>query len=211
MARKVFFSFHYERDVRRIVQIRNSWVVRPGDDAQPFYDKAEFEEAKKRAGGIEQWIEEQLKGCSVTVVLFGAETYERDWVKHEILRSYQLGKGMLAIDIQGVKDPQKGVDIQGRRFCTGRPTMFRSRSSTRPIAGCAMTVITTCRLGLRLLPRPQHGSGRPCQPLRWAVAPWPVRLSQGHRRTTRAASLRQSGPGTIANIKEIELAFGTAV
>lgn len=114
MARRVFFSFHYERDVRRIVQIRNSWVVRPGDDAQPFYDKAEFEEAKKRAGGIEQWIEEQLKGCSVTVVLFGAETYERDWVKHEILRSYQLGKGMLAIDIQGVKDPQKGVDVQGR-------------------------------------------------------------------------------------------------
>lgn len=114
MARRVFFSFHYERDVRRIVQIRNSWVVRPEDDAQPFYDKAEFEEAKKRAGGIEQWIEEQLKGCSVTVVLFGAETFERDWVKHEILRSYQLGKGMLAIDIQGVKDPQKGVDVQGR-------------------------------------------------------------------------------------------------
>ena len=26
MARKVFFSFHYERDVRRIVQVRNSWV-----------------------------------------------------------------------------------------------------------------------------------------------------------------------------------------
>lgn len=114
MARRVFFSFHYERDVRRIVQIRNSWVVRPGDDAQPFYDKAEFEEAKKRAGGIEQWIEEQLKGCSVTVVLFGAETFEREWVKHEILRSYQLGKGMLAIDIQGVKDPQKGVNVQGR-------------------------------------------------------------------------------------------------
>ncbi len=114
MARRVFFSFHYERDVRRIVQIRNSWVVRPGGDAQPFYDKAEFEEAKKRAGGIEQWIEEQLKGCSVTVVLFGAETYERDWVKHEIRRSHQLGKGMLAIDIQGVKDPQKGVDVPGR-------------------------------------------------------------------------------------------------
>ncbi|MBL8277655.1 MAG: TIR domain-containing protein [Pelomonas sp.] len=114
MARRVFFSFHYERDVRRIVQIRNSWVVRPGGDAQPFYDKAEFEEAKRRAGGIEQWIEEQLKGCSVTVVLFGAETYEREWVKHEIKRSYQLGKGILAIDIQGVKDPQKGVDVQGR-------------------------------------------------------------------------------------------------
>jgi hypothetical protein len=114
MARRVFFSFHYDRDVRRIVQVRNSWVVRPGDEAQPFHDKAEFEEAKKRAGGIEKWIEEQLKRTSVTVVLFGAETYDREWVRHEIKRSHELKKGMLAIDIHGIKDPQKGADVQGR-------------------------------------------------------------------------------------------------
>src|SRR3546814_20503923 len=75
--------------------------------------KAEFEEAKKRAGGIEKWIEEQLKGTSVTVVLFGAETYDREWVRHEIKRSYELGKGLLAIDIHSVKDPQLGTDRQG--------------------------------------------------------------------------------------------------
>lgn len=114
MARKVFFSFHYDRDVRRVVQIRNSWVARPEGEAQPFYDRAEFEEAKKRAGGIEQWIEDQLKGTSVTVVLFGAETYEREWVRHEIKRSYELGKGILAIDIHSVKDPQLGTDVQGK-------------------------------------------------------------------------------------------------
>jgi hypothetical protein len=113
MARKVFFSFHYARDVRRVVQVRNSWVVRPGDEAQPFYDKAEFEEAKRRAGGIERWIEDQLSGTSVTVVLFGAETYNRPWVRHEIKRSYELGKGILAIDLHGVKDPQNGVDVAG--------------------------------------------------------------------------------------------------
>lgn len=114
MARKVFFSFHYERDVRRVVQVRNSWVIRPGGEAQPFYDKAEFEEAKRRSGGIEQWIEDQLKGTSVTVILFGAETYDRKWVRHEIKRSYELKKGILAIDIHRVKDPQKGADIQGK-------------------------------------------------------------------------------------------------
>ncbi|KUJ00523.1 TIR domain-containing protein [Vibrio sp. MEBiC08052] len=114
MARKVFFSFHYERDVRRVVQVRNSWVVRPEGEAQPFYDKAEFEEAKRRSGGIEQWIEEQLKGTSVTVILFGAETYERKWVRHEIKRSYELNKGILAIDIHRIKDPQKGSDTQGK-------------------------------------------------------------------------------------------------
>jgi hypothetical protein len=114
MARRVFFSFHYDRDVRRVVQVRSSWVVRPDGEAQPFFDKAEFEEAKRRAGGIEKWIEDQLKGTSVTVVLFGAETYSREWVRHEIKRSYELSKGILAIDIHNLKDPQKGADIRGR-------------------------------------------------------------------------------------------------
>ena len=114
MARKVFFSFHYARDVRRIVQVRNSWVVRRAGEALPFYDKAEFEKAKSRAGGIEKWIEEQLKGTSVTVVLFGAETYSRQWVRHEIKRSHELKKGILAIDIHGIRDPHYGIDVAGK-------------------------------------------------------------------------------------------------
>ena len=81
MARRVFFSFHYDRDVRRIQQVRNSWVVREQGLSQPFYDGADFEDAKRRAGGIKNWIEEQLKGCSVTAVLFGGDTYNREWVK----------------------------------------------------------------------------------------------------------------------------------
>lgn len=114
MTRKVFFSFHYDRDVRRVVQVRNSWVVRRNGAAQPFYDKAVFEEVKRRAGGIEKWIEEQLKGTSVTAVLFGAETYDRPWVRHEIKRSHELGKGLVAIDIHNLKDPQLGADKQGK-------------------------------------------------------------------------------------------------
>ena len=67
MARRVFFSFHYDRDVRRVVQIRNSWVIRPGDETQPFFDKAEFEEAKKRAGGIQNWIDERIPAENTVV------------------------------------------------------------------------------------------------------------------------------------------------
>ena len=114
MARKVFFSFHYERDVRRIVQVRNSWVVRAKGEAQPFCDAAEFELAKKRVGGIEKWKEEQLNDTSVAVVLFEAETYDREWSRHEIKRSYELRKGILPIDIHKVKDPQLGADMQGK-------------------------------------------------------------------------------------------------
>jgi len=92
--------------------------MRPGGEAPPFYDKAEFEEVKRRAGGIEKWIEAQLAGTSVTVVLFGKETYDRPWVRHEIKRSYELGKGILAIDIHNVKDPQLGTDTQGKNPLT---------------------------------------------------------------------------------------------
>jgi hypothetical protein len=114
VARRVFFSFHYERDVRRIQQVRNSWVVREHGDSQPFYDGADFEDAKRRAGGIQNWIDQQLKGCSVTAVLFGAETYGREWVKYEIQKSYQMKMGILAIDIHNVRDPLRGTDPQGR-------------------------------------------------------------------------------------------------
>ncbi len=114
MIRKVFFSFHYQRDVRRIMQVRNSWVVRERGSTPPFYDAADFEEAKRRAGGIQNWIDEQLAGCSVTAVLFGRETFNREWVKYEIRRSYERKMGILAIDIHNIKDPLTGTDAPGR-------------------------------------------------------------------------------------------------
>jgi len=46
--------------------------------------------------------------------LIGSETYDREWVKHEIKRSYELGKGMLGIFIHNVKDPQNGTDTKGK-------------------------------------------------------------------------------------------------
>lgn len=114
MARKVFFSFHFDRDVRRIQQVRQSWVVRQRGEAPPFYDKADFEDAKRRAGGIKNWIDEQMKGCSVTAVLFGRETHQRPWVRYEISRSVERGMGMIGIDLKNVKDPLTGVDLAGR-------------------------------------------------------------------------------------------------
>jgi len=112
MARKVFFSFDYDRDVRRVAQVRNSWVVRSKGEAQPFYDKAQRESVKR--SGVERWIEEQLKGTSVTVVLIGKETYNSRWVRHEIKRSYELGKGIIGIYIHNINDPLTGTGAMGR-------------------------------------------------------------------------------------------------
>lgn len=115
MVRRVFFSFHYDRDIRRVVQVRNSWVIRAENQTQPFLDKAAWETIRRRGGqAIEKWIEEQLNGTSVTVVLVGAETYTREWVLHEIKRSHQLGKGILAVYIHNVRDPISGTDLKGQ-------------------------------------------------------------------------------------------------
>jgi hypothetical protein len=115
MARKVFFSFHYDRDIRRVVQIRNSWRIRAGNETQPFLDKAEWESIRRTsASAVENWIEKQLSGTSVTVVLIGSQTFNREWVKHEIRRSHELGKGILGIYIHNVRDPQLGTDQRGK-------------------------------------------------------------------------------------------------
>lgn len=115
MARRVFFSFHYDNDIRRVVQVRNSWVVRGEKETQPFLDKADWESIKRTGrSAIERWIEDQLNGTSVTVVLIGSGTYDREWVRYEIKRSHELRKGIVGIYIHNVKDPQTGQDTKGR-------------------------------------------------------------------------------------------------
>ncbi len=64
---------------------------------------------------IKRWINSQLNGASVTVVLIGAETFDRPWVNYEIQQSYADGKGMLGIYIHNLRDPRTGLtDNQGR-------------------------------------------------------------------------------------------------
>ena len=62
MIRRVFFSFHYERDIWRVSQIRNSWVTKPDREAAGFWDAAKWEEVKRGGdAAIKKWINEQLK------------------------------------------------------------------------------------------------------------------------------------------------------
>ena len=44
---------------------------------------------------------------------FGAETGKRRWVKYEIKRSIELGKGLLGIDISKIRDPRGKTDTKG--------------------------------------------------------------------------------------------------
>ena len=70
MARRVFFSFHYDNDINRSMTVRNSWVTQ-GKEAAGFVDKAEFEKIKRTGKtAVHNWIDNQLNGTSVTVRLY---------------------------------------------------------------------------------------------------------------------------------------------
>lgn len=114
MARRVFFSFHYERDIWRASRVRNSWVTKPDREEAGFWDVASWEEVKKKGvTAIKKWIDDQLTGTSVTVVLIGAETNNRDYVKYELEQSWKKGNGILGIYIHQMKDIDRKTDTKG--------------------------------------------------------------------------------------------------
>ena len=105
MTRKVFFSFKYD-DVHRAMNVRNSNVI-GGAMKSGFIDKAEFEKVEREGEkAIQTWIDNQLSGTSVTVVLVGANTNKSKWVKYEIEQSIARGNGLLTIDISKISDMQ---------------------------------------------------------------------------------------------------------
>lgn len=104
MVKRAFFSFHYKNDVSRANIVRNSWVTQ-GTEAAGFIDKAEFEKIRRTGDeAIKRWIDNQLKGTSVTVVLIGSETLDRPYVKYEIEQSYKKGNAIIGVKIGKIKD-----------------------------------------------------------------------------------------------------------
>ena len=104
MVRRVFFSFYYEEDINRSMVVRNSWVTQ-GKEAAGFIDKAEFEKVKKDGeSAIYRWIDKQLEGTSVTVVLIGRETLNRRYVQYEIRKSIKRGNAIIGVYINEIKD-----------------------------------------------------------------------------------------------------------
>lgn len=113
MARKVFFSFHYERDAWRAGQVRNSDLL-ANDDEYGFIDSVAWEEIKRKGDdAVKNWIKGQLEYTSVTVVLIGAETSNRSWVDYEIRESWNRGNGLLGIRIHNMKDQRGLTDNRG--------------------------------------------------------------------------------------------------
>jgi len=113
MARRVFFSFHYQRDIWRVNQIRNIPNV-TGCAAAGFQDGSIWEEAKRRGdAAIKVLINKGLENTSVTVVCVGSATTGRTYINYEIEQSIARGNGIVAVQIHHLKDRYGNVDTPG--------------------------------------------------------------------------------------------------
>ncbi|MCW0459934.1 hypothetical protein NB717_001002 [Xanthomonas sacchari] len=110
MARNVFFSFHFNNDFWRTQQVRNIGAL----DGQKLYTPNEWEEVKKKgSAAIEKWIDDSLAGKTCVVVLVGAETASRPWVRTEIVKGWNSGKGVVAIHINKLLDNKGNASTAG--------------------------------------------------------------------------------------------------
>ncbi len=114
MARRVFFSFHHQDDSWRVAQVRNSWLLRKGQ-TNTFLDAAAWESVRRKGdAAVKKWIDREMNGTGVTVVLIGRNTAERRYVRYEIEQSYDRGNGLVGVYIHGVKDRRGRTSRQGR-------------------------------------------------------------------------------------------------
>lgn len=113
MARKVLFSFDYERDLWRVNVVRNTGLIE-GLSVAGFRDASLWEETERKGNDAMQLlIDKSLEDTSVTVVLIGAETANRRWISYEIERTAELKRGILGIRINSIRDKSGITDMPG--------------------------------------------------------------------------------------------------
>lgn len=110
MARRVFFSFHFNNDYWRTQQVRNIGAI----EGQPVCTPNAWEEIKRQGNAaIEKWIDDNLAGKSCVVVLVGSETANRPWVQREIIKGWDAGKGVVGIRINKLLDSSGNSSLAG--------------------------------------------------------------------------------------------------
>ena len=62
---------------------------------------------------IKSWINERLRTRTCTIVLVGTSTSMKEWVRYEIIKSWDLKKGVLGIFVDGIQDEYGNESIKG--------------------------------------------------------------------------------------------------
>jgi hypothetical protein len=115
MAKRVFFSFHYQDviDFRANV-VRNHWIAKDDREDAGFFDASIWEESKKKGDAdLKKLIHDGLENTSTTCVLIGSQTYARPWVRYEIFRSIFRGNKTFGVHINQIKGKDQQVKANG--------------------------------------------------------------------------------------------------
>lgn len=99
MAKSVFYSFHYERDVNRVQLVRNINAL----EGQPLLNSQGWEQVRRQGEqAIKNWIHQEMAYKRAVIVLIGQETATRPWVKYEIEKAWADKKPLLGVRIHGL-------------------------------------------------------------------------------------------------------------
>ncbi len=108
--RHVFFSFHFDNDFWRTQQVRNIGAL----EGQALCTANRWEEVKRGgAPAIQRWVADNMNGKSCVVVLVGAQTALRPWVKYEIQKGWSDRKGVVAIRVHRLLDVHSNPSMAG--------------------------------------------------------------------------------------------------
>lgn len=108
--RQVFYSFHFDNDVMRVQQIRNMGII---EGEEPVAPNTWEEIKRKGAESIRKWIDDNMRYRSCVVVLVGEKTADRPWVKYEIEKAWNDGKGLFGIYVHNINCARNGKCQQG--------------------------------------------------------------------------------------------------
>ena len=115
MAKRVFFSFHYQDiiDFRANV-VRNHWRLKPDRESAGYFDASVWEKAKKESEiAVKRLINGAIKTTSNTCILVGSDTYNRRWVRYEIIKSLAKGNRIFAVHVNRINCKNRTIKPYG--------------------------------------------------------------------------------------------------
>ena len=110
IRRRTFFSFHYKPDNWRASQVRNMGMV---EGNTPVSDNAWESVTRGGDAAIERWIDAQMNGKTCVIILIGRYTSRRKWVRYEIEKAWNDGRGLVGIHVHNLRDSDRKQTVKG--------------------------------------------------------------------------------------------------
>lgn len=110
MKRQIFYSYHFKPDSWRVAMVRNIGSI---EGNRPATDNDWGNVITIGDNAIRNWIAEQMKNRSCTIVLIGNQTANRKWINHEIIESWNKGLGIVGINIHGLLNQEGYAAYKG--------------------------------------------------------------------------------------------------